>query len=162
MKDKILPDTWLFKQTFSKLTASPQIIQEVIDMTETKKTKRFILRRLVVAALVTAMVFALAMGANAATGGGLFRSIIHYTVVGDDGTSYALAIDAEALDKAGEEGAITYTFMDKDGEKTQMMYRDSEGNVVLKDVDLSDSPEEIIGRIQEEAEADKLEAADAE
>ncbi|MCI8396038.1 MAG: hypothetical protein HFE89_05580, partial [Acutalibacter sp.] len=56
MEHKALPDTWLYKQTFSKLVPSPQLIQEVLDMTETKKRpKKFILRRLVVAALVVAL-----------------------------------------------------------------------------------------------------------
>ena len=43
---------------------------------ETRRPKKFILRRVIVVAAVMALLFALAMGANAATGGELFRELM--------------------------------------------------------------------------------------
>lgn len=156
MMHKILPDEWLFKQTFSKLTASPHILEEVIEMTERKqKPKKFILRRLVVAALAMALAAALAMGANAATNGKLFESVMTFTAIGDDGTAYAITINKEAVEQAAEDGEVIYTFTEQEGEKTKMMYRDSEGHMVLKDVELPSDPQEIVEYFQKEVETDK-------
>lgn len=59
-----------YRQTFAKLKAPPQLETEVLQLTEQKRRpKKFIARRLAVAALAAALMGALAVGANAATGG---------------------------------------------------------------------------------------------
>lgn len=144
MGNKNVPDTWLFKQTFAKLTVSPQIIQEVIDMTETKKRpKRFILRRLIVAALVLALAFALAMGANAATDGGLFKSMFSFVTYTEDGQAIAIGIDAECISMA--EDGLLYTITEDGKESATVAYRDSEGNFVLDDFRLPEDITKIVG-----------------
>ncbi len=66
-----------YRQTFAHVKAPPQLTTEVLNMTEQKrKPKKFIARRLVAAAIATAMLGALALGANAATGGELFDRIV--------------------------------------------------------------------------------------
>ncbi len=69
-----------YRQTFSQLKASPELRKELLAMTEktekTRRPKKFVLRRLAVAAAVMALAFALAMGANAATGGELYEVTI--------------------------------------------------------------------------------------
>lgn len=75
-------DKELYQQTFSRLTAPSQLRKELLAMTEQtekkRRPKKFILRRLVVAAMVMALAFALAMGANAATDGELFGYVAEY------------------------------------------------------------------------------------
>lgn len=129
MEHKVLPDTWLYKQTFSKLVPSPQLIQEVLDMTETKKKpKRFILRRLVVAALVIALAAALAMGANAATGGELFKGVISIVSYSEDGETIMMTVDPNALERA------------EDG-KAFIFYADKDGKTVKQEIELPKDPE---------------------
>lgn len=71
------PSKEFYQRTFSRLKASPELGKELLSMTEkTRKPKKFILRRLAVAAAVTALAAALAMGANAATGGELYEATI--------------------------------------------------------------------------------------
>ncbi len=68
------PDKELYQRTFSRLKSSPELRKELLSMTEkVRKPKRFIMRRLIVAAAVLALICALAMGANAATGGELYE-----------------------------------------------------------------------------------------
>lgn len=70
----------LFQRTFSHLRASPRLREELLAMTEQKtnerKPKRYVARRLLVTAMVLALAFALAMGANAATDGELYEATI--------------------------------------------------------------------------------------
>lgn len=71
------PSKDLFQRTFSRLRSSPELRKELIAMTEqTRKPKKFILRRLVAVAAVMALICALAMGANAASGGELYDSTL--------------------------------------------------------------------------------------
>ena len=140
MEHKALPDTWLYKQTFSKLVPSPQLIQEVLDMTETKKRpKKFILRRLVVAALVVALAAALAMGANAATGGELFKGVASFVTYSEDGETITVTIDFDALEEA-EDGDVEdyFSIKEKGSGQTLIVYKDKDGNTVMKEIKLPD------------------------
>ncbi len=81
-----------YQKTFSHLRASPELRKELSEMTEqtekARKPKRFMWRKAAVLAAVTALAFALAMGANAATGGELYEATIGklvYTFTLDDG-----------------------------------------------------------------------------
>ena len=77
----------LYQKTFSRLKSSPELGKEILTMTEkTRKPKKFILRRVIVVAAVMALLFALAMGANAATGGELFGKLV-WTHHSDDGST---------------------------------------------------------------------------
>lgn len=73
-------DKDLFRRTFSHLEVSPALREELSAMTEkmeqTRKPKRFILRKLVVTVVIMALAVILAMGANAATGGELYEATI--------------------------------------------------------------------------------------
>jgi len=145
MEHKALPDTWLYKQTFSKLVPSPQLIQEVLDMTETKKRpKKFILRRLVVAALVVALATALAMGANAATGGELFKGVVSFVSYSEDGEAIMVTVDSDALE-AAEDGDVEYfSIKEKGSGQGRIVYKDKDGNTVIEDIELPDKPSKEI------------------
>ena len=150
MGNKTLLDTWLYKQTFSKLTVSPQILQEVIDMTETKrKPKRFFVRRLLVAALVLALALALAMGANAATGGQLFENVLTFVTYTEDGESVMVALNGEDFDM--DEDGIVYHISENDNGKVAMAYNDSDGNTVIQDIQFPVDMKDLIGKALEEA-----------
>lgn len=67
------PNKELYRNAFSRLTASPELKEKILAATEqTQKPKRFVLRRVLVVAAVAALLFALAMGASAAIGGDMF------------------------------------------------------------------------------------------
>ena len=71
-----------YRQAFAKLKAPPQLETEVLRMTGQKRgPKKFIARRLAVAALAAALMGALAVGANAATGGSWLEEFLQ-TVTG--------------------------------------------------------------------------------
>ncbi len=146
MEHKALPDTWLYKQTFSKLVPSPQLIQEVLDMTETKKRpKKFILRRLVVAALVVALAAALAMGANAATGGELFKGVASFVTYSEDGETITVTVDFDALEGAEDGTPIEYFSIEEKGSgQGRIVYKDKDGNTVIEDIELPDKPSKEI------------------
>ena len=84
------PSKELYQRTFSRLKPSPKFGKELLTMTENvKRPKKFVMRRLIAIAAVLALVFALAMGANAATGGELYEATIGrlvYTLKMDDGS----------------------------------------------------------------------------
>lgn len=111
------PSKELYQRTFSRLKASPELGKELLSMTEkTRKPKKFILRRLAVAAAVTALAAALAMGANAATGGELYEATIGklvYTFKMDDGNIARMYEGKSADGKVNfiieEEGAASST-----------------------------------------------------
>ncbi len=137
MEHKVLPDTWLYKQTFSKLVPSPQLIQEVLDMTETKKKpKRFILRRLVVAALVMALAAALAMGANAATGGEFFKGVISIVSYSEDGETIMMTVDPNALEGAEDGEPIEFSIEEQEDGKAFIFYADKDGKTVTQEIEL--------------------------
>ena len=71
-----------YRQAFAKLKAPPQLETEVLRMTGQKRgPKKFIARRLAVAALAAALMGALAIGANAAAGGSWWGEFIQ-TITG--------------------------------------------------------------------------------
>ena len=79
------PNKDLFQRTFSRLKSSPELGKEILTMTEeTRRPKKFILRRVIAIAAAMALLAALAMGANAATGGELFGKLV-YTFTMDNG-----------------------------------------------------------------------------
>lgn len=145
MEHKALPDTWLYKKTFSKLVPSPQLIQEVLDMTETKKRpKKFILRRLVVAALVVALAAALAMGANAATGGELFKGVASFVTYSEDGETIMVTVDFDALEGAEDGDVEDFSIEEKGSGQGLIVYKDKDGNTVIEDIELPDKPSKEI------------------
>lgn len=100
------PDKELYQRTFSRLQSSPELRKELLSMTEqARKPKKFVLRRLIVAAAVLALIFALAMGANAASGGELYEMTVGKmvaTLKTNEGTSAIL------YEKQGEDGQSSY------------------------------------------------------
>lgn len=106
------PSKELFERTFSRLKASPELRKELLTMTEkTRKPKKYILRRLVVAAAVMALAAALAMGANAATNGELYEATIGRLV-------YTLKLDNGSTAKvyeAGEDGGKVSFIIQEEG-----------------------------------------------
>lgn len=131
-------DRDLYKRTFSRLKASPEKIQEVIDMTENRKTKR-IARKMLVAVAVTALAVLTAMGANAATGGQLFARIVSYTESAD-GTTAEMVFE---IDDSGEDGGKIQEFSlyeAGDDGKAVMRYWDENGKEVRQEIDLDQVP----------------------
>lgn len=118
----------LYQRTFSKLKASPETGKELLAMTEkTRKPKKFVLRRLAVAAAVMALAVALAMGANAASGGELMGTVLNYvksfTVDGSkidmyegkiDGQTVYFSVDKQEMD--GEGGDVTVKIDDSEND----------------------------------------------
>lgn len=131
--------TDLYKRTFSKLTASPDQIKEVIEMTENRKPKKFVLRRLVVTASALALVFVLAAAANAASGGALLARVISFSsyVQGDQYmTEMVIEVDGDA---AGGQGQYEIEQKGEDG-KAILFHLDENGNRVdSQEIELEDA-----------------------
>lgn len=118
----------MFQKTFSKLRASPDTGKELDFMTNTKRQpKKFILRKLLIAAAVSALAAATALGANAATGGELFGTVVTYLRSWtENGTTFDLyetevngekvylTVDSGAQVEA-DEGEVTVYMEDEDG-----------------------------------------------
>lgn len=134
--------TDLYKRAFSKLTASPDRIKEVIEMTENKKPKRFILRRAAVTASVVALAFAVAAAANAASGGALLARVISSSsYVQGDQCITEMVIEVDDGDAAGGAGYGQYEIEQKgeDG-KAILFHLDENGNRVdSQEIDLEDA-----------------------
>lgn len=82
-------DRDLYQRAFSKITLSEPKREEILKMTEqTKKPKKWIGRKLLITAAAMALAAALAMGANAASGGELGERFVDYlcSLTLDDGT----------------------------------------------------------------------------
>ena len=132
----------LYKRAFSKLTASPDQMKEVILMTEKKRPKRFIFRRVVVTAAVLALTFALAAAANAATGGALLGRVIYYASYMRDG-QHVGEITVEVNDDNGVGGANTGSYeIVQEGEdgKALFVHIDENGNRTTQSIDLTSAP----------------------
>lgn len=127
----------LYRRAFSHLKASPDTGKAVLSMAEKKsRPKKFILRRVLVAAAALALVLALAVGANAATGGRLLeqaKDIVIFLengetgkisiVSGEDGR---LRIDSRVLEaKVGEDGSG----------KCRIFYEDADGEPQFMELD---------------------------
>lgn len=160
----------LFQRTFSRLKASPESGKELLAMMEqAKKPKKFALRRLAVAAAVLALAVALAMGANAATGGEMFGTVLKYvtsfTMDGSKIDMYEGKIDGEtvffSIDKqeiADEDGEVTVRVEDpQDGGKSHYTVTeyDGENSMVLEsgeaeDFSVEKFPEAEVSSVPEE------------
>lgn len=107
------PSKELYQRTFSRLKPSPEFGKELLTMTENvKRPKKFVARRLIAIAAVLALVFALAMGANAATGGELYEATIGrlvYTLKMDDGNI------ARIYEGKGEDGHVNFIIKEEGG-----------------------------------------------
>lgn len=107
------PNKELYQRAFSRLKASPELGKEILAMTEkVKRPKRFVARRLIAIATVLALIFALAMGANAATGGELYEATIGrlvYTLKMDDGNI------ARIYEGKGEDGHVNFIIKEEGG-----------------------------------------------
>ena len=82
-------DRDLYQRAFSKITLSESKREEILKMTEqAKKPKKWIGRKLLITAAAVALAAALAMGANAATGGELGEQFLNYltSFTMEDGT----------------------------------------------------------------------------
>lgn len=121
-------DKELYQRAFSSMKASPEKIQEVICMTENRKTKRTA-RRIFAAIAVTALAALTAMGANAATGGQLFARVVSFTQSADGQATMVFEVDdgaqggGETLDfhiyESGEGGNAVVTYQDENGQSLQ-------------------------------------------
>ena len=127
------PSKELYQRTFSRLKPSPEFGKELLTMTENmKRPKRFVARRLIAIAAVLALVFALAMGANAATGffspfltmfSSLFGGESNQLElmeqlgrpIGVRDSKNGITISADALLSDGENAVVLYTVSRDDG-----------------------------------------------
>lgn len=98
-------DRKLYQKTFSHLKASPDLGKAVVELEEKRrKPKRFLMRRALVAAAVLALAFALALGANAASGGGLFGPLQSIAMFFADGEQVVLDCTRDADGKLPARG----------------------------------------------------------
>lgn len=119
-----------YKRIFSRVKASPEKIQEVIDMTETRKPRR-IVRNLLVTAAIMAMAVLTAMGANAASGGELFNCVASYVFDGED-----LELEYRLDDGSMFDGNLCeYEITEGENGKAVLTYTDENGNQVSKGID---------------------------
>lgn len=82
-------DRDLYQRAFSKITLSESKREEILKMTEqAKKPKKWIGRKLLITAAAMVLAAALAMGANAASGGELGERFVDYlcSFTAEDGT----------------------------------------------------------------------------
>lgn len=132
----------LFQRTFSHLRASPRLREELLAMTEQKtnerKPKRYVARRLLVTAMVLALAFALAMGANAATDGELYEATIGklvYTLSLSDGGKAEIFENGDGSFTVvehpnGEDGETAKSGEDVSYEEFCEVETDEEGKVI--------------------------------
>lgn len=141
-----------YKKMFSRVKASPEKIQEVIDMTENRKPRR-IVRNLLVTAAIMALAVLTAMGANAASGGELFAKIVSYMeYTTEDGTEVAqmeVELDDKMLD--GSQQGSFEIIQGEDG-KAVMVYTDENGKKVTQEIDLEDM-DGLTSQVQGQQEA---------
>ena len=115
-------DRQVFQDTFSKLHASEERIQEVLSMSETMNTHprgRRIRRSALTAAAVAASLCVCAGAANAATGGALADSIAYcigemlpvnaYKMVAEDEEGSAVVVLGTDVDVAEKDGRVLLT-----------------------------------------------------
>ena len=105
-----------YQKTFSHLHASSACVQEVIQMTENKKVKHFIGRKIAFVAMIAALAIGSTVCVNAATNGEFFDRIVTQItcyVNGEEITRDALLVD-KGIDENGNE-FYTYEIDDLDG-----------------------------------------------
>lgn len=127
-----------YKKMFSRVKASPEKIQEVIDMTETRKPRR-IVRNLLVTAAIMALAVLTAMGANAASGGELFAQIISYVEYTTEDGEHVAEMQVEINDDVlGAGGIGEFEVIQDENGKAILVYTDENGQKVTKEIDLED------------------------
>lgn len=147
-----------YKKMFSRVKASPEKIQEVIDMTENRKPRK-IVRNLLVTAAIMALAVLTAMGANAASGGELFR-ILSFTEYEENGTHVGEIVIEYGDDVVGEDNNQEYTIVmqgDPDDTKEYDLYHhyvDADGNEHMEELDIS----ELLERAKQVAQSGQAEA----
>lgn len=105
-----------YQKTFSHLHASSACVQEVIQMTENKKVKHFIGRKIAFVAMIAALAIGSTVCVNAATNGEFFDRIVTQVtcyINGEEITRDALLVD-KGIDENGNE-FYTYEIDDLDG-----------------------------------------------
>lgn len=147
-----------YKKMFSRVKASPEKIQEVIAMTEKRKPGR-IVRNLLVAAAIMALAVLTAMGANAASGGELFR-ILSFTEYEENGTHVGEIVVEYDDDVVGEDKNGEYTIVmqgdtdDIEGYDLYHHYVDADGNEHMEELDISG----LLERARQVAQSGQAEA----
>lgn len=109
-----------YHETFSHLHASSACVQEVIQMTENKKIKHFIGRKIAFVAMIAALAIGSTVCVNAATDGELFDGIaakITYYVNGEKVSEDAISV-TKGVDEDGNP-TLTYEFDDGTAVMTQ-------------------------------------------
>ena len=105
-----------YQKTFSHLHASSAGVQEVIQMTENKKVKHFIGRKIAFVAMIAALAIGSTVCVNAATNGEFFDRIVTQVtcyINGEEISRDALLVD-KGIDENGNE-FYTYEIDDLDG-----------------------------------------------
>lgn len=105
-----------YHETFSHLHASSACVQEVIQMTENKKIKHFIGRKIAFVAMIAALAIGSTVCVNAATNGEFFDRIVTKVtcyINGEEISRDALLVD-KGIDENGNE-FYTYEIDDLDG-----------------------------------------------
>ncbi len=120
-----------YKKMFSRVKASPEKIQEVIAMTESRKPRR-IVRNLLVTAAIMALAVLTAMGANAASGGELFTYVVSCTFNGQDSETVEYHLDSGDVVKGG---LGSYVVIEGEDGKAVITYTDGDGNEVSNSID---------------------------
>ncbi len=120
-----------YKKMFSRVKASPEKIQEVIAMTESRKPRK-IVRNLLVTAAIMALAVLTAMGANAASGGELFTYVVSCTFNGEDIETVEYHLDSGDVVKGG---LGSYVITEGEDGRAVLTYTDKDGNEVSKDIE---------------------------
>lgn len=106
----------LYKNTFSKIHASNEKVTEVIKMSETKKRRKLVSKKLIAIAACVACVASAGIVANAATDGELGKTVIGW-FISPDGKQTAI------------EGDVSY---DENGNKTTTATLENGNNLTVK------------------------------
>ncbi len=139
-----------FQTVFSHLRPSPGLREEILSMTEQKKKpQKRVLRRLLITAAIMALAVAVAMGANAATGGELYEATIGKwvgTLSVDDGGKAELY--------ANEDGSFTIVEHPDDADNEAA---ESSGNVACARVYAVETDEDGVdsGKEAEDSNGEK-------
>lgn len=107
----------IYKNTFSQIHASNEKVMEVIKMSETKKTRKIVSKKLITIAACVACIASAGIVANAATDGELGKAFMGW-FVGSDGTQTAI------------EGEVSY---DKNGNKTTTTTLENGNQLTMKE-----------------------------
>lgn len=107
----------LYKNTFSQIHASDEKVTEVIKMSETKKRRKFVSKKIIAIAACVACVASAGIVANAATDGELGKAVMGW-FISDNGKQTAI------------EGDVSY---DENGDKTTTAILENGNKLTLKE-----------------------------